>query len=78
MFELLGFSFSAVSLPSAFSGQFLGSAITVFDETGCDAMFASVTSGKIVVCSDRYVWTSYIPAKFSYPMVKMDAQPFLV
>jgi hypothetical protein len=37
--------YTGVSLPGTVYGNMLGSAITLFNETGCDAMLLSVTTG---------------------------------
>ena len=65
-------------LPTAARGNFVGSAIIKFDETGCEAMFLSLTSSELHRCNGNFVWTYAPIAKINGPVVKIDLQLFLI
>ena len=65
-------------LPTAARGNFVGSAIMKFDETGCEAMFLSLTASKLYSCNGNYVWTFSTFTKINGPVVKVDLQLFLI
>ena len=64
-------------LPSVAQGNFVGSAIIQFDETGCEAMFLSSTSSKMYKCNGNFIWTSVPFANINGAVAKIDLQLFL-
>jgi hypothetical protein len=65
-----------LSIPKGVGGVINGMILTKFDENGCDAVLASISTGKLHVCQEDFKWSSFIPPAVG-PMVKMDAQLFL-
>jgi hypothetical protein len=64
-------------LPTAAQGNYAGSVIIKFDETGCEAMFLSLTNSKLHKCNNNFIWTSESVANTNGPVAKIDLQLFL-